>query len=460
MTPEFAPDGTNAIPVDLVSGSSLAEWLARQDEFVRRFAAASAFSGKPGHVLIVPDEEGNIGRIVAGWQDDADGNADGFRVASILGALPAGDYRLANLLSPRLSEQSALASLFAQYGFDRYTAAERHGVRLVAPDGCDGFRLLAIARGEFLTRDLINTPASDLGPEELEREFGIVAAEFDASFVSRTGRELEEGFPLVHAVGAAAVQRPRLLDLRWGQSGPRLTLIGKGVCFDTGGLNIKPTAGMQLMKKDMGGAAAVAGLARMIMELDLPLRLRVLVPAVENAISGNAMRPGDVLVSRSGKSVEITNTDAEGRLVLADAIALADEESPDLLVTLATLTGAARVAVGPDVVPFYTDSNRLADELVASGNHVQDPLWRMPNWQPYLRMLHSDVADLANASRTAFAGSITAALFLRQFVGSAVRYVHFDMYGWKPEASPGYTRGGVGQVSRALLDALPRVLDL
>ncbi|MGL4279806.1 MAG: leucyl aminopeptidase family protein, partial [Albidovulum sp.] len=271
---------------------------------------------------------------------------------------------------------------------------------------------------------------------------------------------LARNFPMIHAVGRASPRAPRLLDLRWGSEGPALTLVGKGVCFDTGGLNIKPSSGMSLMKKDMGGAATVMGLARSIMKLGLKLRLRVLVPAVENSVAGNAFRPKDVLRSRKGMTVEVNDTDAEGRLILADALALADEEKPDLLISLATLTGAARVAVGPDLAPYYCDDDAVAAAIAKGGAGVADPVWRMPFWAPYESVIEPEIADLDNAPGFGFAGSITAALFLRRFVTDSPRYVHFDIYGWQPKAEPARPKGGVGQGARALLAAMPEMLGL
>ncbi len=281
-----------------------------------------------------------------------------------------------------------------------------------------------------------------------------LADAFGATVEAVAGAALEEGFPLIATVGRAASRPPRLLDLRWGSDGPRVTLVGKGVCFDTGGLNLKPGTSMALMKKDMGGAATVLGLAHMLMATKTPLRLRVLIPAVENAVSGAAFRPGDVLTSRKGLTVEVNNTDAEGRLVLADALALAAEEAPDLIVSMATLTGAARVAVGPDLAPFYTDDDSLAAALLDAGRRVRDPLWRMPFHAPYEAMIEPAIADLDNAPKGGFAGSITAALFLRRFAGDA-RYAHFDIYGWQPAAAPGRPLGGVGQGARALFATIP-----
>jgi leucyl aminopeptidase len=312
-----------------------------------------------------------------------------------------------------------------------------------------------MAEGEALTRDLINTPAQDMGPAELEAATRELGTRFDAAVSVTAGDELlAANFPMIHAVGRASPRAPRLIDLQWGSTGPKLTLVGKGVCFDTGGLNIKPSTGMALMKKDMGGAATVLGLAQMIMALNLPLRLRVLIPAVENVISGNALKPKDILTSRKGLTVEVNDTDAEGRLVLADALALACEDPPDVLVSMATLTGAARVAVGPDLAPYYTDDAGIVAALEAGAAAGFDPVWRMPFHTPYEHVIEPGIADLDNAPGFGFAGSITAALFLRRFV-NVPRYVHFDIYGHTPSDMPARPKGGVGQGARALLGALP-----
>jgi leucyl aminopeptidase len=308
-----------------------------------------------------------------------------------------------------------------------------------------------------MAQDLINTPANDLGPAALEAAFvGLAAAHGVEAQVTRGMEALgAAGFPLIAAVGAAAVEAPRLLDMTWGRAdAPKVTLVGKGVCFDTGGLDIKPASSMGLMKKDMGGAATTLALARMIMEAGLDLRLRVLVPAVENAISAAAMRPGDILPSRKGLTVEVNNTDAEGRLVLADALALADEEAPELVVSLATLTGAARVALGPDVPPFYTDDDALAAALAAASAEVADPLWRLPFWTPYEPLIEPGIADLDNAPSGGMAGSITAALFLRRFVEASAAYLHVDIYGWTPAAKSARPKGAAFQAARAIFAVL------
>jgi leucyl aminopeptidase len=317
-----------------------------------------------------------------------------------------------------------------------------------------------MAEGEFLTRDLINTPAEDMGPDALEAAFQALAERFDAKTTVVRGDDLlARNFPMIHAVGRASTRAPRLLEMHWGTSGPRLTLVGKGVCFDTGGLNIKPSSGMSLMKKDMGGAATVMGLAQMIMALRLPIRLRVLVPAVDNVISGNALKPKDILTSRKGLTVEVNDTDAEGRLVLADALAFACEDEVDVLVSMATLTGAARVAVGPDLAPYYCDDTGLVAALEAGAVAGFDPVWRLPFHDAYESVIEPEIADLDNAPGFGFAGSITAALFLRRFV-STRRYLHFDIYGHSPADQPARPKGGAGQGARAVLGGLPAMLGL
>jgi leucyl aminopeptidase len=358
-----------------------------------------------------------------------------------------------------LRDEAMLGALLGQYRFDRYRAPKVAEPVVFVPEGVDAARLLAMAEGEFLTRDLVNTPASDMGPDELEAAFFALAARFSAKADVIKGRALESGFPMIHAVGRASVRAPRLLDLRWGEVGPALTLVGKGVCFDTGGLDIKPASGMLLMKKDMGGAATVLGLAHMIMSLGIKVRLRVLVPAVENAISGNAMRPRDILRSRKGLTVEVNDTDAEGRLVLGDALAYACEAQPDLMVSMATLTGAARVAVGPDLAPYYTDDAGIVAALETGAVAGFDPVWRLPFHEPYETIIEPGIADLDNAPGWGFAGSATAALFLRRFV-EGPRYLHFDIYAHTPTEQPARPKGAVGQGARAVLGALPAMLGL
>ena len=455
----FAPADADAIALHVIEETALDAWLNARPEPVRNWVAAAGFRAKAGAVLTVPDTQGRIALALAGY-GDARARARGrFHLAATAAALPEGTYRLEGLPAER-AEEEALGWLLAQYAFDRYRAQSPARARLVAPEGVDVRRIEAMAAGECLTRDLINTPASDMGPEALEAACRTLAQEHDAQIgVTRGADLLEANFPLIHTVGRAGPQEPRLIDMTWGEAGPALTLVGKGVCFDTGGLNLKPGSSMGLMKKDMGGAATVLGLARMIMALDLPLRLRVLIPAVENSVGSTSFRPGDILTARNGLTVEVNNTDAEGRLVLADALALGAEGDPDLMISMATLTGAARVAVGPDLAPFYTDDATVAQAIEAGGAQQADPVWRMPFHAPYESMIEPGIADLDNAPSGGFAGSITAALFLRRFVGDT-RYAHFDIYGWTPAAQPARPKGGAGQGARALLAALPQALKL
>jgi leucyl aminopeptidase len=366
--------------------------------------------------------------------------------------LPPGDYRFdGGLKDARLA---ALAFALGAYRFERYRKRDEKQARLVMPEGVDAEELTRIVEGVALARDLINTPPNDMGPGELQDAALALAKRHGAVARCTIGDKLlDENFPLIHAVGCAAdaARAPRLIDLTWGdENHPKVTLVGKGVCFDTGGLDLKPSAAMLLMKKDMGGAASVLALAHMIMDGKLPVRLRVLIPAVENSVAGSAFRPSDIYRSRKGLTVEVGNTDAEGRLVLADALALADEEAPELLIDMGTLTGAARVALGPDLPPFYTGDEMLAVDVATHAVRENDPLWRMPLWRPYDAMLDSKVADVNNVSSGAFAGSVTCALFLNRFVSAAKSWLHFDIYGWVPTAKAGRPEGGECQAARAL----------
>jgi leucyl aminopeptidase len=461
MPMQFAPETDAALTLTLLDVNALEDWLNGQPDRVQAWVRGAGFGAKLGQALVIPGAGGAPEMAVAGYGDRAARMRGRFHLAAAAAKLPEAVYRLESHLTGAVLEQEALGWLLAGYAFDRYAKARGIKAKLVAPAGLDAARLEIIAESEKLTRDLINTPASDMGPEALEAACATLASEFGARMETIKGKALlEQNFPMIHAVGRASAEAPRLIDMRWGEAGPTLTLVGKGVCFDTGGLNLKPGASMGLMKKDMGGAATVLGLARMIMALGLKLRLRVLIPAVENSVSANSFRPGDILTSRKGLSVEINNTDAEGRLVLADALAYGAEDAPDLMISMATLTGAARVAVGPDLAPYYTDDSAVAAAIEQAAERVADPVWRMPFWAPYEAMIEPGIADLDNAPKGGFAGSITAALFLRRFAGEAVRYTHFDIYGWQPSAAPGRPKGGVGMGARALLEALPGMLDL
>ncbi|CAH1662050.1 MULTISPECIES: leucyl aminopeptidase family protein [unclassified Chelatococcus] len=439
----------DSIPLIVVSSDSLAEVLAALPAPARAFATAQGFAADVGSHLILPNVDGGIATVLFGWSP-LKVDTDPFLPGKLPPLLPQGTYRFERL--PHEAETNAvLGFLLGTYRFDRYRAKKAPPkARLVLPAGVDGAELTRLAEAVALGRDLINTPANDLGPDGIEAAARGVAERHGAAIAVTVGDDLLSGnFPMIHAVGRASAIPPRLIDLTWGDaSHPKVTLVGKGVAFDTGGLDIKPPAGMALMKKDMGGAAAVLALAELVIGARLPVRLRVLIPAVENAISGSAFRPGDILPSRKGLTVEIGNTDAEGRLILGDALALADEEAPDLIVDYATLTGAARVALGPDLPPFYTDDDALAGRLASLSRTVNDPVWRMPFWSPYDAMLSSKIADVNHISGGAFAGSMTAALFLRRFVEKAGSYVHFDIFGWTPSAKPGRPEGGEVQAAR------------
>ena len=398
-----------AAPAIPITFATKANWETIRDGLAapaRQFALANDFAAKPGKCLILPAADGQIAQVIFGLEDEASQSRDLFRPGALPGLLPPGTYRFAN--APHDTRLATLAFALGSYRFSRYRKADATGVKLVPPDGIDVADIERMAEAAMLARDLINTPSNDMGPEQLAQAAQDLAKRFGASFSCIVGDELpRQNFPLIHAVGMASPRAPRLIDIGWGDpSHPKVTLVGKGVCFDTGGLDLKPSSGMLIMKKDMGGAANVLALALMVMDARLKVRLRVLIPAVENAVAGNAFRPLDIFTSRKGLTVEIGNTDAEGRLVLADALALADEEKPDLLIDLGTLTGAARVALGPDLPPFYTDDETLALEVAAHAKGENDPLWRLPLWQPYDSWLDSKVANLNNAPSGGFAGSI------------------------------------------------------
>ncbi|WP_284324131.1 leucyl aminopeptidase family protein [Cypionkella aquatica] len=457
MVPVFAEDAAVARPLYVVAADALDDFLAAQPDTVREWLTGSGFAAALGDLRLIPGAGGVVAAVV-GYGNAAARARTRFALAKAVG-LPAGAWRLEGELTQAQRDEIALGWLLAQYRFDRYRRVKASEATLVLPEGCDGARLLAMAAGEYLTRDLINTPAQDMGPDQLEAAFVALATRFGArAKVVKGDALLEQNFPMIHAVGRASPREPRLLELHWGNAGPSLTLVGKGVCFDTGGLNIK-TAGMLLMKKDMGGAATVMGLAQMIMQLGLPIRLRVIVAAVENVIAGNALKPKDILTSRKGLTVEINDTDAEGRLVLGDALALATETPVDVLISMATLTGAARTALGPDLAPYYTDDTEMAAALESGAAQSFDPVWRLPFHTPYEHIIEPGIADLDNAPGWGFAGSVTAALFLRRFADHP-RYMHFDIYGHTPADAPARPKGGVGQGARAILAGLPAMLGL
>ncbi len=439
----------SGIPVHLCKSSPVAGMVGKH---AAAFAKAAAFDpGKPA-LLLVPNNNGGIECALFGVGSDLTPMDPG-RLSRLL---PTGDWQLeGDIANPALA---ALSFLLGAYSFTRYRKPRANAPRLVLPAGIDASALTSTVEAIFNARDLINTPTNDLGPAELEEAIRAVAKRFKAKVTSVVGDDLlKKNFPMVHAVGRASASAPRIVDLVWGNKNhPKVTLVGKGVCFDSGGLNIKPGDSMGLMKKDMGGAAATLAIAQMIMAANLPVRLRLIVPAVENAISGNAFRPGDVLASRKGLSVEIGNTDAEGRLILGDALAWADEEAPELLINMATLTGAARVALGPDLPALFCDEEDLAADILAAGARVCDPLWRLPLWPGYRKDLSSEVADLSHISKGPLAGSITAALFLQRFVEKAKAWAHVDTYAWVNAEKPWAPVGGEAQAARALFEMISK----
>jgi len=444
----------SAIPITFATKATWADIREGLPAQARQFALANDFTAKPGKLLVLPSPEGKIAQVIFGLDDEGSKSRDRFRPGVLPGLLPPGVYRFAN--APHDTRLAALAFALGSYRFGRYRKADQPDVRLVPPDGVDVSDIVRMAEAAALARDLINTPSNDMGPEELALAGQALATRYGASYSAIVGDDLvRQNFPLIYAVGMASPRAPRLIDITWGAPDhPKVTLVGKGVCFDTGGLDLKPSGGMLIMKKDMGGAANVLALAQMVMDAKLKVRLRVLIPAVENAVAGNAFRPLDIFKSRKGPTVEIGNTDAEGRLVLADALALADEEKPDLLVDLGTLTGAARVALGPDLPPFYTNDETLAEHVARCAKQENDPLWRMPLWPPYDSWLDSKVADINNAPSGGFAGSVICALFLQRFVTDAKSWLHVDIYGWTPSAKPARPEGGECQAARAIYKLL------
>ncbi len=441
LVPATDPAALQAVPVCFVTAAGWKETAVRFGATAVAFAQAQGFDGGAGQTLFVPAADGRLAAVLFG-SDEAARKPDPFHAGRLSTLLPDGLYRLEGVNGD--ARLAALAVLLGAYRFSRYRNRPAKSVRIVLPEGVDGEAVTREAEAVAFGRDLINTPANDLGPDELEKHARAFAARARAVIRVTSGDDLlRDNFPMIHAVGRGSARAPRLIDITWGDPAhPKVTLVGKGVCFDTGGLNVKTDAGMLLMKKDMGGAAAALTAAQIIAEARLPVRLRVLLPTVENAISGSSFRPGDVLRSRKGITVEIGNTDAEGRLILADALTLADEDEPQLLIDFATLTGAARVALGPDLPPFYTDDEALAGDLQRLSAAVNDPVWRMPLWSPYDAMLDSKIADMNNISGGAFAGSVTAALFLRRFVEKAKSWAHFDIFGWVLRPSPAGGRGG------------------
>ncbi|MGV2106238.1 leucyl aminopeptidase family protein [Agrobacterium vitis] len=442
----FLTKGGKSLPIFAVTPAHIETGAI--DPLALDWAKKAGYKADVGSLLLIPTSDGQLGGALFGL-----GSAPGenpFLAGKLARALPAGDWHIET--APLTANRLVLGYGLGSYRFERYKADRSDHPKLLMPQDADASDIARQLAGVFLARDLINTPTNDMGPADLEKAFRALADHYKAEVSVVIGDELlHRNFPLVHTVGRASAQAPRLLEMRWGKKGhKKITLVGKGVCFDTGGLDIKPSSSMLLMKKDMGGAANVLGLALMIMDAKLKVDLRVIVPAVENSIAGNAFRPGDIYTSRQGLTVQIDNTDAEGRLILADALTYADEEEPDLLIDMATLTGAARVALGPDVPAFFSNDDALAYELTDSSLETDDPIWRLPLFPGYEKMVRSQIADLTNAPAGGMAGAITAALFLKRFVTRTTSWAHFDIFGWASQERPHSPVGGEAQAIRAL----------
>lgn len=443
MHPNLATNGKNAFDLHAVCAKDAKAWLGVKKR--AGLVSLVGFAGAVGELVALCDRKGAI----AAWVLGLGNGGDRFALAEAAEKLPAGLYRLGEVADFCAGTWGALGWLMGCYSFERYKKRPAKKASLLLPAGVDGQEISRIAQSLFLARDLVNTPANDMGPAELEAAVRGLAGRHGAKVFVVTGAALAKNYPLIAAVGAGSPRAPRLIELLWGK-GPLVTLVGKGVCFDSGGLDLKPSAAMLTMKKDMGGAACVLAVAAMAMGAGLKLRLRVLIPAVENMVSGGAMRPGDIFKSRKGLTVEIGNTDAEGRLILADALADADAQKPELLIDIATLTGAARAATGMELPPIFTDDEKLAADLLRIGTIVQDPLWRLPLWRGYEDTISSRVADLNNNPAYSYAGAITAALFLNRFVSSTASWVHLDIPAWIDRPKPGRPIGGEANGARAI----------
>ncbi len=438
---------SDAVPIQPIAKGEAKKRIERLKPRLRAWLGASGFTGATGQLQLAPDENGGLERVFVGA---GDGDAR-WVLGDLPGRLPAGRYRLDAGYTKHGATAAALGWALGCYSFDRYKKRAKKSIVLDMPEKADRAYVERTAEAIYLVRDLTNTPAADLGPEELAVAAQALARKHGAKCHVILGDALlKQNYPLVHGVGKGSARAPRLIDITWGTRGPRLALVGKGVCFDSGGLDLKNSAGMKMMKKDMGGAAHALGLASMIMAAKLKVRLRVLIPAVENMVSGNSFRPLDVLNSRKGLTVEIGNTDAEGRLILADALAEADRDDPDLLIDFATLTGAARVALGPDLPALFTMHDDLAAAIQKHGTEEGDPCWRLPLWAGYRQGLDSKVADINNISDSGFAGAIYAALFLKEFVSDETRWVHIDLFAWNARSRPGRPEGAEAMTLRAL----------
>ncbi|MBV8335094.1 MAG: leucyl aminopeptidase family protein, partial [Alphaproteobacteria bacterium] len=445
-------DTAGAAPIVVLTKDQVPHFLEEGPEWERNWLTAIKFSAEPGKLALVPGDDGRLARVLVGAGDSLDPGAGIWALASLPDALPEGSYRIECVPDGADPTRLALGWALGTYAFTRYRAQKSEAAALVWPEGANQDRAERLARAVFLARDLVNTPAGDLGPAELAGEAVRVAQAGGARYRVIVGEELlAENYPTIHAVGRAAAQAPRLVDIVWGEpDAPKVTLVGKGVCFDTGGLDLKTASGMRLMKKDMAGSAIMLGLAQAIMDAGLPVRLRVLLPLVENAVSGNAFHPLDIIRTRKGLTVEVGNTDAEGRLILCDALAEASTEKPELLIDMATLTGAARVALGPELAALFCSDDELAEALLAAARAEDDPMWRMPLWRPYRKMIDSKIADINNVSESPHAGAITAALYLQEFVEPGIPWAHLDVMAWNTQSRAGRPEGAEATALRAL----------
>jgi len=452
----FAKLSTRAIPITPLNNKTLVGWLKKQKQKVQRWIKSTNFKASPGETCLIADEKGNLNEVLVGVSE----NADLWDCGDLSNQLPEGIYKFKHSNAKDI-ETWALGWALGSYSYDHYQKNKStKKTRVVLPRNSD---LETMVEAVFLTRDLINTPANDMGPIHLEKAARTLAKKHKAKFRVILGDNLlKKNYPSIHAIGRAVKtndQAPRLIDLRWGKiNNPQLTLIGKGVCFDTGGLNLKAAEGMKLMKKDMGGAANVLGLAHMIMAAKLPLQLRVLIPAVENSVSGNALRPLDIITSRNGKTIEIGNTDAEGRVILADALAEASSEKPAFIIDFATLTRAAIIALGAELPAFFTNDEAFAKTVSKTGVIHQDPLWRLPLWSGYQKMVKGKTANLTNAPESGFAGAITAALFLQEFIEPETRWAHIDLMAWNLSSKPGRPEGGEAMAIRSVFATIKEIL--
>lgn len=442
----------NAIPITLIHQKNFSAWLKKQKASTKAWLKQNEFIASAYQYCLLMSRQGEIERVFMGISDDD----DMWAIADLPRKLPAHAYYLDADLTVDQYTQLCIGWGLGAYQFSHYKKVKQKSVYLVIPKVCDQNKIETIVSGVYLVRDLVNTPTDDMGPSELSKIAFELAEKFGAMFTETIGEALiDEGYKAIYAVGRGSDDAPRLIDLTWGdKKHSKITLVGKGVCFDSGGLNLKPTTGMLTMKKDMAGAAHVLGLAQMIMTVKLPIRLRVLIPAVENVISGNAYHPGDVITMRNGKTVEVTNTDAEGRLILADVLTEACTEKPDLLIDFSTLTGAARIALGADIAAMFCPNDAMAKKLINVANEEQDPVWQMPLYQAYIDLLKSPIADLSNSSSESYAGAITAALFLQTFVDATVPWIHFDIMALNTKSRPGRPEGGEANMLRAMFNYL------